>query len=47
MLITKFPLPNMNVDVLQNARVREAVAIGINRAEICAVIGSNYIPTTS
>ena len=29
MLITKFTLPNMNVDVLQNARVREAVAIGI------------------
>ena len=47
MLITTFSLPIMNVDVLQNARVRVAVAIGINRAEICAVIGSNYIPTTS
>ncbi|MGN0745936.1 MAG: peptide ABC transporter substrate-binding protein, partial [Aristaeellaceae bacterium] len=47
MLTTKFILPNLSVDVLQDARVREAIAIGINRAEICAVIGSDYIPTTS
>ena len=47
MLTTKFILPNLNMEVLQDARVREAIAIGINRSEICAVIGSDYIPTTS
>ena len=47
MLTTKFILPNLNVEVLQDARVREAIAIGINRSEICAVIGSDYIPTAS
>ncbi|MGN1368152.1 MAG: peptide ABC transporter substrate-binding protein [Aristaeellaceae bacterium] len=47
MLTSKFLLPNLNVEVLQDARVREAIAIGINRTEICAVIGSDYIPTTS
>ncbi|MGN1370179.1 MAG: peptide ABC transporter substrate-binding protein [Aristaeellaceae bacterium] len=47
MLTSKFILPNLNVEALQDVRVREAIAIGINRAEICAVIGSDYIPTTS
>lgn len=47
MLTSKFILPNLSVEPLNDVRVREAIAIGLNRAEICAVIGSDYIPSTS
>lgn len=47
MLTSKFVLPNLNVEPLNDVRVREAISIGINRAEICAVIGTDYIPSTS
>ena len=47
MLTSKFVLPNLNVEPLNDERVREAIALGMNRAEICAVIGTDYIPTTS
>lgn len=47
MLTSKFVLPNLNVEPLNDVRVREAIALGMNRAEICAVIGSDYIPSTS
>ena len=47
MLTSKFMLPNLNVAPLNDVRVREAIALGINRAQICAVIGSDYIPSTS
>ena len=47
MLTSKFMLPNLSVEPLNDARVREAIAIGMNRTEICAVIGSDYIPSTS
>lgn len=47
MLTSKFILPNLSVEPLNDARVREAIALGMNRTEICAVIGSDYIPSTS
>ena len=47
MLTSKFMLPNLSVEPLNDARVREAIALGMNRTEICAVIGSDYIPSTS
>lgn len=47
MLTSKFVLPNLNVEPLNDVRVREAIALGMNRSEICAVIGTDYIPTTS
>ena len=47
MLTSKFILPNLNVTPLDDVRVREAIALGLNREEICAVIGADYIPSTS
>ncbi len=42
MLTSKFMLPNLAVEPLNDARVREAIAIAMNREEICSVIGSDY-----
>ena len=47
MLTSKFILPNLNVKPLDDLRVREAIALALNREEICAVIGADYIPSTS
>ena len=47
MLTSKFILPNLNVAPLDDLRVREAIALGIDRAQVCAVIGTDYIPSTS
>ena len=47
MLTSKFILPNLSVAPLDDVRVREAIALGLNREEICAVIGADYIPSTS
>ena len=47
MLTSKFVLPNLNVKPLDDLRVREAIALALNREEICAVIGADYIPSTS
>lgn len=45
MLTSKFVLPNLNVEPLNDAKVREALAIALNREEICSVIGADYIPS--
>lgn len=47
MLTTKFILPNLSVKPLDDVRVRKAIALALNRAEICAAIGEDYIPSTS
>ncbi|MBQ8088557.1 MAG: peptide ABC transporter substrate-binding protein [Clostridia bacterium] len=47
MLTSKFILPNLEVEPLNDERVREAIALGINRSEVCAVVGLDYIPSTS
>jgi oligopeptide transport system substrate-binding protein len=47
MQTTKFILPNLNVAPLDDVRVRQAIALGIDRASVCAAVGSDYIPTTS
>jgi oligopeptide transport system substrate-binding protein len=47
MLTSKFVLPNLDVEPLNDERVREAIAIALNREEICSVIGSDYIPSTN
>lgn len=47
MLTSKFVLPNLNVEPLNDVRVREAIALGMDRTSICAVIGTDYIPSTS
>ncbi len=45
MLTSKFMLPNLSVEPLNDVRVREAIALALNREAICAVIGSDYIPS--
>lgn len=45
MLTSKFILPNLEVEPLDNPLVREAIAIALNREEICAAIGNDYIPS--
>ncbi len=47
MLTTKFILPNLSVKPLDDVRVRKAIALALNRTEICAAIGEDYIPSTS
>ncbi len=47
MLTSKFILPNLNVEPLNNEMVREAIALALDRTEVCAFIGSDYIPSTS
>lgn len=47
MLTSKFILPNLEVKPLDDVRVREAIALALNRAEICAAIGDDYIASTS
>ncbi|MGN0159465.1 MAG: ABC transporter substrate-binding protein [Brotaphodocola sp.] len=47
MLTSKFVLPNLNVEPLNDEKVREAIAIAMNREEICSVIGSDYIPSVN
>lgn len=45
MLTSKFILPNLSVKPLDDVRVREAIAVALTRADICAVIGADYIPS--
>lgn len=47
MLTSKFILPNLEVKPLDDVRVRQAIALALNREEICAAVGSDYIPSTS
>lgn len=47
MLTSKFVLPNLNVEPLNDEKVREAIALAMNRADICNAIGSDYIPSTN
>lgn len=47
MLTSKFIMPNLEVKPLDDVRVREAIALALNRSEICAAIGDDYIPSTS
>ncbi|MCD8347930.1 MAG: peptide ABC transporter substrate-binding protein [Lachnospiraceae bacterium] len=47
MLTSKFILPNLSVAPLDDERVREAIALALNREEICSVIGSDYIASVN
>jgi oligopeptide transport system substrate-binding protein len=47
MLTSKFILPNLTVKPLDDVRVREAIALALNRADMCAVIGRDYIPSAN
>lgn len=47
MLTSKFILPSLAVKPLDDVRVREAIALALNRAEMCQVIGRDYIPSVN
>lgn len=47
MLTSKFVLPNLNSEPLNDVRVREALALAINREQVCGVIGTDYIPSVN
>lgn len=47
MLTSKFVLPNLQVEPLSDVRVREAIALALDRSSICAAIGSDYIPSVN
>ena len=47
MLTSKFMLPNLAVKPLDDVRVRKAIALALNRAEMCAVIGKDCIPSVN
>jgi oligopeptide transport system substrate-binding protein len=44
---TTFILPNINIKPLDDARVREALALAIERGKVAAILGSTYDGTTS
>ncbi|MGN0355608.1 MAG: peptide ABC transporter substrate-binding protein [Muricoprocola sp.] len=47
MLTSKFILPNLEKEPLDNELVREAIALALNRTELCAAIGNDYIPSVN
>ena len=47
MLTSKYILPNLNVEPLNDEKVREAIALALTRADLCSVIGTDYIPSVN
>ena len=47
MLTSKFILPNLEVEPLDNELVREAIALALNRTQLCEAIGNDYIPSVN
>lgn len=45
-LSSLYTIPNLNVEVLQDVRVRTALAIAIDRQSLCDIIGSDKSPST-
>lgn len=45
-ITTRFMLFNEEVEALQDTNVRKAISMGINRAEICAMVGKDYEAST-
>ncbi|HNW87221.1 MAG TPA: peptide ABC transporter substrate-binding protein [Candidatus Limiplasma sp.] len=45
MLTTTAILPNVDVEPLNNEKVREAIGLALNRQAICASMGTNYEPS--
>jgi oligopeptide transport system substrate-binding protein len=45
MIATRYFYPNLKVDVLKDVRVRKAIALAINRRELCEIVGADTVPT--
>lgn len=47
MVVTRYIYPNLIVPVLQDVRVRQALALSLDRASLCAMVGGDTKPTTN
>ncbi|HCW54791.1 MAG TPA: peptide ABC transporter substrate-binding protein [Clostridium sp.] len=47
LITTKYLYPNITVKPLDDAKVRQAINLAINREEVCKAVGSNTVPTTN
>ncbi|GHV94823.1 peptide ABC transporter substrate-binding protein [Spirochaetia bacterium] len=45
MIATRYFYPNLKVAALQDVRVRKAIALAINRKELCEIVGADTVPT--
>lgn len=46
-IATRYIYPNLNVKPLDDVRVREALNLGINRKELCKMVGADTDPTVN
>lgn len=46
-IATRYIYPNLNVKPLDDVRVRQALSLGINRKELCDIVGDDTEPTTN
>ena len=44
-IATRYIYMNLNVEPLNDVRVREAINLAINREELCQIVGSDTEPT--
>jgi oligopeptide transport system substrate-binding protein len=44
-IATRYFYPNLNVEVLKDVRVRKAIALAINRNNLCEIVGADTVPT--
>ncbi|MEF9839487.1 MAG: peptide ABC transporter substrate-binding protein [Lachnospiraceae bacterium] len=47
LIATRYIYPNLKVKPLDDVRVRKAINLGINRKELCKVVGQNTTPTVN
>lgn len=46
-IVTRYIYMNLNVEALQDVRVRQALNLGINREELCKAVGQDTEPTVN
>lgn len=46
-IATRYIYPNLNVKPLDDVRVRKAINLGINREELCSMVGADTEPTVN
>lgn len=46
-IATRYIYPNLNVEPLDDVRVRKAINLGINREELCSMVGDDTEPTVN
>lgn len=46
-IATRYIYMNLNLDIFQDERIREALSLGINREELCMAVGNDTEPTVN